>query len=203
MTDSRALYSHIVELERQIDRKIPSSTGFVVSLKSSVLAPSILKEYGNILCNRHKAIMAYVFSDSIIGIFFADSSRAETTIFSVVSLHVSELSRLLTERNIPNVTVQGKTIIIDSKLQMFSYLHTAMFNNSKDAIIRLHGELSRGKLHRFTFKEIVALLKEKGIDWLTLPHIDKWGIILRPGGVEKEIVLDFAQSATQMEDLFD
>lgn len=202
MTDSRALLSHIAELERQIDRTIPSSSGFVVYLKSTHPAKEIIKTYAHNIIERDEAIMAYTFCDNLILVFFANDKRKEISIFKILSKYISEMTKLLCMKGI-DANIHGKVLIVESKLLIFSYIHTIMFENSKEEIARLLGNITKGTISRYTFKEIVSKLKDKGIDWSKISHSDKFGLIIRPRGVEKEILLNFSNSDEQMEDMFD
>lgn len=207
MSASRAIDAHIGNMERMADVEIPSDMGYIVSMMFTTPNVKVARDFVQNALEEGKAVCGYAYPTQVSLVFFRDDTRDTQTSSSLISSYVTKLT-MMVAKNAKKIqsdfNVVAKIVLIDGRLKAFSYLLRTMFENAKSTIFRiLQKDMRREDLVKLSYGELMKRLEDHGYDWKTVPFIEKWGVFLRKGMPDIEVLLNFSDAEEQMIILFE
>lgn len=176
-SSSKRLQNDVLSYESASDRKIERNMYYIVCirLENKTSGPLLIKKLirqnfdGDSL-----PLVGYVYSDYIY-LLFSSLEDANGEHFNNGSHHkiCSYFSSTISRSQ--DMNVECSIVELDSRTKVLVYFQTKIYENAKESIFSLLGNVKKKEFDTLSMFEMIERLKKKSISWNDIPSIERFG----------------------------
>lgn len=176
-SSSKRLQNDVLNYESASDRKIEKNMYYIVCilLENKTSGPPLIKKLiKQNFEGDNLPLVGYIYFDYIY-LLFSSLEDTDGEHFNDGSHHkiCSYFSSTIARSQ--NMNVKCSIVELDSRMKVLVYFQTKIYENAKESIFSLLGNVKKKEFDTLSMFEMIERLKKKSISWDDIPSIERFG----------------------------